>query len=145
MFGLHEGSWPSCNWCTGWLMITSTGDNSLILSWFFSLLTHQYELNSLFFKIRHSVTTLIDGTLHCCMFRFWRNHHQTIHSGHLNHISPSADVVYMTCTNCFVDDPFGIETCSKAECRLWSAVLSEWRILFYFYANIVTQRSSQST
>jgi len=32
----------------------------------------------------------------------------------------------------FVDDPFGIEMHSKAECRLLNAVVSEWPILFYF-------------
>jgi len=30
---------------------------------------------------------LINGILHCCMFRFLGNHHQTIHTKHVKHLN----------------------------------------------------------
>ena len=39
---------------------------------------------------------LINGILHCCVFRFLSYHHQAIHTNHLKHISSScqAYIIY---------------------------------------------------
>ena len=41
------------------------------------------------------------------------------------------------------DDSFGIETRSNVECRSLNSVVSDCRVLYYFYASIGTEREDQ--